>query len=338
MNVRAATLADRDPLRELYREFFAECPPPSHVEVDLEEELREVDELVSSGVAIVAEREGDLAGFALARRKRGTVGALTDLYVRPGERRGGVAAALVREAAAALRERGATHVALSVQAVNTNARRVYERWGFREAQLELVAELDALERRLERSTAEPSFGSIHVQTDDLTAVERAVRQYVPRLPGSSRGSVVAPPRNGWIAVYDELCDRDPAMLRRLARELTDRLGAVVLLLGAEEGRVIRYALFERGRIVDEYLSVPEYHGPLPPGDVVAMGANPTAVARLTGADPAQVRAIARTAASPAELPPAGDHLAELARALGIEGGEHGYDRALGIAGAISIER
>ena len=39
-----------------------------------------------------------------------------------------------------------------------------------------------------------------------------------------------------------------------------------------------------GGDVDEYASVPEYHGELPPGDVVALGANPTVVARLTGAD------------------------------------------------------
>ena len=50
--------------------------------------------------------------------------------------------------------------------------------------------------------------------------------------------------------------------------------------------------------------MPEYHGPLPPGDVIALGANPTVVARLTGADPARVREVARTAASPADLPPA----------------------------------
>ena len=34
--------------------------------------------------------------------------------------------------------------------------------------------------------------------------------------------------------------------------------------------------------------MPEYHGPLPPGDVIALGANPTVLARLTGADPARV--------------------------------------------------
>ena len=66
--------------------------------------------------------------------------------------------------------------------------------------------------------------------------------------------MVLPPRDGWVGVFDELTDREPEMLRRLARELWDRMGAFVLALGAEEGRVVRYIAYERGRVVDEYLS------------------------------------------------------------------------------------
>ena len=148
-----------------------------------------------------------------------------------------------------------------------------------------------------------------------------MRQFVPRLPGGSRGSVVAPPRGGWIAVYDDVCDRNPEMLRRLARELSDRMGAVTLLLGVEREELVRMILFERGRIVDEYLSVPEFYGPLPPGDVVGLAANPTVVARLTRADPEAVRRVARTAPSPADLPPARELLAELAAVMRVEGAE-----------------
>jgi hypothetical protein len=198
--------------------------------------------------------------------------------------------------------------------------------------------VDELERLLTARAPGRSFGSIHVQTDDLEAVARAVRVYVPRLPGGSRGSVVAPPRNGWTAVYDELCDREPAMLRRLARELSDRLGAVVLLLGVEHEAVVRFVLFERGRVMDEYASVPDFHGPVAPGDVVALAANPTVVARLTGAEPDDVRAVARTGKRPDELPPAQELLAQLASVLGAPGGEHGYDEARAIAGAIDLPR
>lgn len=334
MSVRKATAADRDALHALYRDFFEESPPPPYAGVEIGDELAEVDEIVEREIAFVAEDDEGIAGFALARPKRGTWGELTDLYVRPGARGRGLGTELTNAAAAALRELGATHVVLSVLARNREARAFYERRGFSEEGLRLVAELSALERK--ELDEQPSFGSVHVQSDDLNAVVRAVQQFVPRLPGRSKGSVVSAPRNGWVAVYDELLDREPELFGRLARELSDRMGAVVLAIALEQGAVVRYALLERGRIVDEYLSVPEYYGPTPPGDVVALGANPTVVARLTGADPKQVRAVARTAASPGELLPAPELLAEIARAMKIEGTEHGYDDARSIPGAVEV--
>lgn len=213
----------------------------------------------------------------------------------------------------------------------------WARAGFAEAARILEAPVEILEARLAPDKA-PSFGSIHVQTDDLDGVVRAVRQFVPRLPGNSAGSAVAPPRNGWTAVYDELGDRDPEMLRRLGRELSDRMGAVVLLLGVEEAQVVRFVLFERGRIMDEYLSVPEYHRELPPGDVIALSANPTVVARLTGADPAEVRRVVRTAKRPEELPAAPELVREVGAVLGVEGGDHGYAGSEEISGVVPVPR
>jgi hypothetical protein len=81
--------------------------------------------------------------------------------------------------------------------------------------------------------------------------------------------------------------------------------------------------------MDEYLSVQEYYGPLPPGEVVALAANPRVVARLTGADAERVRAAALHGRSPAELPPAPELLASLAHAIGIPGGEVGYAHVAG---------
>jgi hypothetical protein len=226
-----------------------------------------------------------------------------------------------------------------VVAVETT-REVGDSWlraGFTEQARVFEASVDGLEKRLASDKA-PSYGSVHVQTDDLDGVVRAVRQFVPRMPGESKGSVVAPPQNGWIAVYDELIDRNREMLRRLAREISDRMGAVVLLLGVEEGMVVRFVLFERGRIMDEYLSVPEHYGEVPPGDVISLAANPTVVARLTGADPADVRRLVRTASSVDELPPAAELAHDVARLLGVEGGEHGYEGAAEIPGAIDVPR
>jgi hypothetical protein len=236
-----------------------------------------------------------------------------------GER--AVRAALLRELAGWFRERGAKTVHVVVEAEDAPD---WEALGFTETRRELAGPLETLERRVAERASEPSFGSIHVQSDDHAHVERAVREYVPRLPGRSRGTRVASPRNGWIAVYDELCDRNPQMLRRLARELSDRLGAVVLAIGVEEGAVVRFVLYQRGRVMDEYLSIQEFYGPIPPGDMVALAANPAVVARLTGADPAALRAAAVHGASPAELPPPTETIAALGRAMGIEGVEHGH--------------
>ena len=213
----------------------------------------------------------------------------------------------------------------------------WRRAGFSERARILEAPIAALEHRL-GDERKPSFGSIHVQTDDIDAVVRGVRQFVPRMPGNSQGSVVSPPRNGWVTVYDELADREPEMLRRLARELSDRMGAVVLLLGVEEGQVVRFVLFERGRVMDEYLSVPEHHGELPPGDVIALSANPTVVARLTGANPGEVRRVVRTARRVEDLPPAPEFVAEVAAVLGVEGADYGYDAALALEDALVLAR
>jgi hypothetical protein len=211
------------------------------------------------------------------------------------------------------------------------------RAGFTETARVLEAPISALEAHV-GGQKEPSFGSIHVQTDDVDAVVRAVRQFVPRLPGGSQGSVVLAPREGWTSAYDELTDREPEMLRRLARELSDRMGAFVIVIGVEEGRVVRYVALERGRVVDEYLSVPEFYGPLPPGEVIALGANPRLMARLTGADADAVRATARTATASEELEPAPQLVGELGRLFGIPQASLDYPGASAEPDAMPVAR
>ena len=149
-----------------------------------------------------------------------------------------------------------------------------------------------------------SYGSIHVQTDDV-ARGRAGGDAVRAAARAARAAARDAAAERWIAVYDDVCDRDPRRCAGWRKELSERTGAVVLALGVEHDEVVRFVLL-RGRraIVDEYLSVPEYYGTLPPGDVIALAREPAVVARLTGAEPAAVRAVARTAASPDELPPA----------------------------------
>ena len=321
MTIRTASPADVPLLETLWRSFVDELPPPAHVEFDEAGELAEVREAVDAGLAFVAEADGPV-GFALARRTGSRLGRLTDLYVVPDARRGGIAAALVHAAVEALASQDVEYLDLEVTAANAGARAVYHRWGFGEDVVVLGASLAHLRERLAPGRHAVSFASIHVQTDAVADVARAAREFAPRI--GSTGSRVEEPRNGWVTVYDPVVDEDPTALVRYARELSSRMGAVVVALSLEVDEVVRMVAMERGGIVDEYLSVPEFYGPLAPGDVIGLAANPTVLARLTGADPQRVRAAAPTGAAAADLPPAREILAELAAALGLERADHGY--------------
>jgi hypothetical protein len=215
----------------------------------------------------------------------------------------------VREA----RENGAITISLEALKTNEPALTVWQRLGFEVVEFFMATPLDALELRLAEVPSGASHASTHVQSDDRLSVERAVAQFVPRL---SSAEVTAAP-NGWMRIADALLDADRDAQSRLAREISERLGAVVVALAVEVESVVRFRLYERGRMVDEYLSVPEFYGALPKGDELALAANPTLVARLTGADRDEVRRVARNAASPAELPAAGELYEQIARVMGL---------------------
>ena len=99
----------------------------------------------------------------------------------------------MREVLRAFRSLGVERFDLEVLASNHVARSLYARWGLKDDVVIMTASVPELEARLGSQEA-ASFGSIHIQTDDLSTVEQAVRQFVPRLPGSSRGSVVTAAR------------------------------------------------------------------------------------------------------------------------------------------------
>lgn len=310
--IRAATADDLPLVRELWRAFSQEIPEPSWHDSDLEQDIEWLAEAVAKETVLLA----DDVGLAVALMKGERHGFLDMLYVRPAARGTGLSRELTREVAARLRARGAEVLELEVLASNAHARAVYERWGFQASELTFAAPIEALERRLAEPPKGQTLGTIHVQTDDRGAVEKVVTKTLPRL-GKSASTEVGEPLNGWIAIRDELCSREPRHLKALSKELSYALAAVVLALGIEEGAVVRYNLYDQGSDVDEYLSVPEYYGELPPGDVMALGANPTVVARLTGADPQRVREVARTAASAADLAPAQELYEQIGELMGV---------------------
>ncbi len=321
--IRVATPDDLPLVRRLRDEFEAEVPEESWRPSDGDADRDALEAKVRDGAVLLAEEDGDALGLAVTTLRGPRLGFLDVLYVRPPARRRGLARGLVREAAVRLGAAGAEMLELEVLASNAAARAIYERWGLRPVELVLGARIDDLAARL-APVGGPTFGSVHVQTDDVGAVERAVEKALPRL-GRSAGTSVGGPRNGWVAVHDELCDREPRVLAALAKELSYALPAVTVALGVEQGAVVRYNVFDRGGDVDEYLSVPEFYGELPPGDVIALGSNPTVVARLTGADPRRVREVARTATSPSDLPPATQLVEQIAAVMGIEDAGHGWE-------------
>jgi hypothetical protein len=232
------------------------------------------------------------------------------VHVRERARRQGVAKALLDECAKHAREQGARFVSLDVLTANERAVAVWKRLGFDVYAQFMAMPVERLEQRLRSKPAETQRASTHVQTDDELSVQRAIAQFVPRLE-----SPTVTRYESWIRVVDVVLDRDRDAHGRFARELSERLGAVTVAL-AQEGEVVRFRLYERGRMVDEYLSVPTYYGELSKGDELALEANPTLVARLTGADRDTVRRVARTAASPADLP--SDLYEQVARLMGLE--------------------
>jgi ribosomal protein S18 acetylase RimI-like enzyme len=317
VGVRRATEADQAALRELWKEFEAEIPaPPESVET-WDEEWQDVSaDIGGRGVVYLAEDDEGVVGSVRARMLRGDVWYIAFAYVRPRARRGGLLKRLMASVLEEGRSRGSTRVALDVQSDNHAGVAAWRRLGFEPEKLYMAAPLSIVTERAAAAEDRASYGAIYVQTDDRDRVEEMVAKYLPRI-GHSTSTSVAQPSNGWTRVDDELSSRDPTALRRLAREVSLALGAIVLTLGVEEGAVVRYVLWDRGGVADEYASVPEYFGELPPGDVIALAANPTVAHRLTGADPAQVRAVARTGTTLDDLPPPDELHAQLAAVLGV---------------------
>ena len=72
--------------------------------------------------------------------------------------------------------------------------------------------------------------------------------------------------------------------------------------------------------------------------MISLAANPTVVARLTGADPARVRSVIRNADRPEDLSPAHELIGEVAAVLGVEGAGHGYAGAADEPGSVDLPR
>ena len=309
MTIRPATEADERVLRELWEEFEREVPWEVEDPETWEDEWSDTLDDIRSGGVFLAEDDGGAVGVARIEAAVRGRSHIQLVHVRERGRGRGIAKALLRECVRHAQAQGARFVSLDVLRANERAVAVWRRLGFEETSYVMAMPVDRLEQRLQERASGTLRASTHVQTDDELSVERAIAQFVPRLEAPQVSASAS-----WIRIVDSVLDRDRDAHGRFARELSERLGAVTVAL-AQEGEVVRFRLYESGRMVDEYLSVPTYYGELPKGDELALEANPTLVARLTGADRDEVRRIARTAVSPAELP--ADLYEQIARLMGL---------------------
>jgi ribosomal protein S18 acetylase RimI-like enzyme len=314
VKIRRATDADQAVLRELWEEFQLEVPEPDGFEAETwDQEWADQQKDLASGAVFLAQDDAGPVGVARITKVLNGSSHIHLVYVRPRARRQGVTKALLRACADVARVQAAQTVSLEVLLANDVARTTWRQLGFKDVWVGMGQPLDALEARLaEAEDAGEWRATTHVQSDDELSVERAVGQFLPRLQAPEIKS-----GDSWMRITDPVLDQDRDAHGRLAKELSERLGAVTVAL-ALEGPVVRFRLYERGRMVDEYLSVPTYYGALPKGDELALAANPTLVSRLTGADRDDVKRIARTAASPSELPPAPELYEQIARLMGLE--------------------
>lgn len=313
MKIRRATEADQAILRELWEEFEAEVSAPEgFVPETWEQEWRDILDDFATGAVFIADDDAGPVGFARLEKPEYGASHIQLVHVRPRGRRQGVTKALLRVCVEVAREHGSRMLSLEVLFANEVGRAVWKRLGFEDVWAGMALPLDALDARLAEVDAGEWLATTHVQSDDELSVERAVGQFLPRLEAPDVRS-----GESWMRVADPVLDRDREAHGRLAKELSERLGAVTVAL-ALESAVVRFRLYERGRMVDEYLSVPTYYGELPKGDELALAANPTLVARLTGANRDELKRVARTAASPAELPPARELYEQIARLMGLE--------------------
>jgi ribosomal protein S18 acetylase RimI-like enzyme len=311
VNIRRATEADEATLRELWEEFEREVPwDIEEPETWADEWPDTLDDIRSGGVFLAEDDEGAVGVARVEEPVRGRAHVQL-VHVRERGRRQGFAKALLRECVTHARDQGARFLSLDVLRSNERAIAVWRRLGFEENQYLMASPIDRLGQRLDERAEGTQRASTHVQTDDEVSVERAIGQFIPRLEAPQVTST-----DSWIRIVDPVFDSDRDAHGRFAKELSERLGAVTVAL-AQEGEVVRFRLYERGRMVDEYLSVPTYYGELSKGDELALEANPTLVARLTGADRDEVRRVIKTAASPSDLP--SDLYEQIAALMGLEG-------------------
>ncbi len=152
--------------------------------------------------------------------------------------------------------------------------------------------------------------SFHVRTADEKAVSAALK---------ARGGHhrVLAPKGGWVSAYDERASRqDETRIRELAESLSQDLMAAAIAFLVHDSDIACYWLFDRGRLLDEYNSCPDYFDDDAKDQASgAAGGQPDVLVRYCRAD-VSTDNLAEILTQQAVF--ADDLVAELAQALGID--------------------
>jgi hypothetical protein len=101
------------------------------------------------------------------------------------------------------------------------------------------------------------FTNYHVRKADTAACAKALTTLI-----SSR-ALVTDSKNGWTTIYDEQSDsQDTEVLRGLTKSLSSKLKTTVVAMLVHDSDIFVYLFYERGELIDQFDSNPDYFGPV----------------------------------------------------------------------------
>jgi hypothetical protein len=97
--------------------------------------------------------------------------------------------------------------------------------------------------------------NVHVQVDDLEALTEEMRRL------AEGDCWVTSATNGWSSVYEEhASSQDDTWIRELTGRLADQLQTAAIAFLVHDSDVFCYWLYDKGKLVDQFNSCPDYFG------------------------------------------------------------------------------
>src|SRR5215469_2566751 len=98
------------------------------------------------------------------------------------------------------------------------------------------------------------FTNYQVRGKSASDVSKAIEPLV------ETRAYVSTAKGGWVTVYDEASDQqDDEILKRIASELSKKLGTAVFAFLVHDSDIAIYWLYENGVLIDEFNSAPDYY-------------------------------------------------------------------------------